>query len=203
MQVPLLRCNCDLSQSYGVLLCRSRGVVHEAHCHNWNRPCHSPRAAARSPCLHWTHNFGVFHEFRCVHPQKLRSQGPDLVVVRPTLQCWRRQPCRCAPWMSGILKKIIAGLGPRSDLCVVVVTTSPCSKGEGCCFLATRPRDVSDVRHEDGTNLIRDGARHHSESWHGGRSTPVSAGEFCMSMSSSKAPRSTTLPSKTNTSCDA
>ena len=37
------------------------------------------------------------------------------------------------------LKKNIPALGPRSDLCVVVVTTSQCSKGEWCCFVATRP----------------------------------------------------------------
>ena len=29
----------------------------------------------------------VFHKFRCVHLQQVRSQGSDLVVVRPTLQC--------------------------------------------------------------------------------------------------------------------
>ena len=36
-------------------------------------------------------------------------------------------------------KKIIAPRGPRSDLCVVVVTTSACSKGEGTRPAATRP----------------------------------------------------------------
>ena len=29
------------------------------------------------------------HKFRCGHLQQLRSQGSDLVVVRPTLQCWK------------------------------------------------------------------------------------------------------------------
>mmetsp|Transcript_26385 Transcript_26385/g.79535 ORF Transcript_26385/g.79535 Transcript_26385/m.79535 type:complete len:242 (+) Transcript_26385:150-875(+) len=45
--------------------------------------------------------------------------------------------------MSGIrsvyLKKIMPARGPRSDLCVVVVTMSQCSKGEGCSPVATRP----------------------------------------------------------------
>mmetsp|Transcript_109442 Transcript_109442/g.274135 ORF Transcript_109442/g.274135 Transcript_109442/m.274135 type:complete len:254 (+) Transcript_109442:471-1232(+) len=45
--------------------------------------------------------------------------------------------------MSGILslylKKIIPARGPRRDLCVVVVTTSQCAKGEGCMPVATKP----------------------------------------------------------------
>mmetsp|Transcript_106116 Transcript_106116/g.295506 ORF Transcript_106116/g.295506 Transcript_106116/m.295506 type:complete len:254 (+) Transcript_106116:395-1156(+) len=45
--------------------------------------------------------------------------------------------------MSGIfseyLKKIMPDLGPRRDLCVVVVTTSQCGKGEGWSPVATRP----------------------------------------------------------------
>mmetsp|Transcript_123991 Transcript_123991/g.332959 ORF Transcript_123991/g.332959 Transcript_123991/m.332959 type:complete len:242 (-) Transcript_123991:664-1389(-) len=45
--------------------------------------------------------------------------------------------------MSGMaseyLKKIMPARGPRSDLWVVVVTTSQCSKGAGCCPVATRP----------------------------------------------------------------
>jgi hypothetical protein len=36
-------------------------------------------------------------------------------------------------------KKIIAPRGPRSDLCVVVVTTSACSNGEGTRPAATSP----------------------------------------------------------------
>ena len=32
---------------------------------------------------------GVFHKFRCVHLQQLRSQSSDLVVVRPTPHCWK------------------------------------------------------------------------------------------------------------------
>ena len=36
-------------------------------------------------------------------------------------------------------QQMISALKPRSDLCVVVVTTSQCSKGEGCCFVAARP----------------------------------------------------------------
>ena len=67
---------------------------------------------------------------------------------------------------------------------------------KGVLLRGNKARDVSDVRHEDGTNLIRDGARHHRESWQGGRSTPVSASELCKSTSSSKAPRSITLPSQ-------
>ena len=47
--------------------------------------------------------------------------------------------------------------------------------GRGVLLRGNKARDVSDVRHKDGTNLIRDGARHHRESWQGGRSTPVSA----------------------------
>ena len=42
-------------------------------------------------------------------------------------------------WRSGAVQVIIPALGPRSDLCVVVVTTSQCSKGEECCFVATSP----------------------------------------------------------------
>mmetsp|Transcript_23502 Transcript_23502/g.65093 ORF Transcript_23502/g.65093 Transcript_23502/m.65093 type:complete len:242 (-) Transcript_23502:1727-2452(-) len=45
--------------------------------------------------------------------------------------------------MSGMrsvyLKKIMPERGPRSDLCVVVVTMSQNSKGEGCCPVATSP----------------------------------------------------------------
>ena len=45
--------------------------------------------------------------------------------------------------MSGIfsvyLKKIIPARGPRRDLWVVVVTTSQCSKGDGCSPVATNP----------------------------------------------------------------
>mmetsp|Transcript_37835 Transcript_37835/g.75401 ORF Transcript_37835/g.75401 Transcript_37835/m.75401 type:complete len:254 (-) Transcript_37835:632-1393(-) len=41
--------------------------------------------------------------------------------------------------LSLYLKKIIPALGPRRDLCVVVVTTSQCSKGDGCKPVATRP----------------------------------------------------------------
>mmetsp|Transcript_83674 Transcript_83674/g.215481 ORF Transcript_83674/g.215481 Transcript_83674/m.215481 type:complete len:254 (-) Transcript_83674:124-885(-) len=42
-------------------------------------------------------------------------------------------------YLSWYLKKIMPALGPRRDLCVVVVTTSQCSKGAGCRPVATRP----------------------------------------------------------------
>ena len=41
-------------------------------------------------------------------------------------------------------------------------------EGKGVLLRGNKARDVS-------ANLIRDGARHHRESWQGGRSTPVSA----------------------------
>ena len=46
--------------------------------------------------------------------------------------------------------------GPRSVLCVVVVTTSATPIGEGCAPPAMRPGDVRDVGHEDGADLVGD-----------------------------------------------
>ena len=48
-------------------------------------------------------------------------------------------------------------------------------EGRGVLLRGNKARDMSDVRHDDGTDLIRDGARHHRESWQVGRTTPVSA----------------------------
>ena len=192
---------CDVTVTcpspYGVLLCRSRGVAHELTVTTGiDRVTVHELLLAR--CLHWTHNFGVFHKFRCVHPQKLRSQGPDLPPcsagedshVDALLDVWDLEEDHPRPRPT---KRLVRR---RRDHVAML-------EGRGVLLLGNKARDVSDVRHEDGTNLIRDGARHHRESWQGGRSTPVSAGEFCKSTSSSKAPRSITLPSKTNTSYDA
>ena len=74
------------------------------------------------------------------------------------------------------LKKTIPALGPRTDLCFVVVTTSQRSKGDGVLLRGNEARDVSDARWR-GTSQNRwcEGRpRHHRESWQGGRSTPVS-----------------------------
>ena len=48
-------------------------------------------------------------------------------------------------------------------------------EGRGVLLRGNKARDMSDVRHDDGTDPIRDGARHHRESWQVGRTTPVSA----------------------------
>ncbi len=52
------------------------------------------------------------------------------MVCLPVLASVDRTPLR---------KKIMAPRGPRSDLCVVVVTTSACSNGDGMTPAATRP----------------------------------------------------------------
>mmetsp|Transcript_31050 Transcript_31050/g.81310 ORF Transcript_31050/g.81310 Transcript_31050/m.81310 type:complete len:202 (+) Transcript_31050:242-847(+) len=73
-----------------------------------------------------------------------------------SFSCAARPPiwCSCGPpWSIGktekltrsgkprlsFLTKIIPDRGPRSDLCVVVVTTSQNSKGDECSPVATRP----------------------------------------------------------------
>ena len=48
----------------------------------------------------------------------------------------------------GGLEKSIPAFVPHNDLCVVIVNTSQCLKGEGVASL-NEARDVSDVHYED------------------------------------------------------
>ena len=60
------------------------------------------------------------------------------VVMRPALQARERPPCRSRSACSA-LHMIMAPRGPRSVLCVVVVTTSAYGSGLGCAPPTTRP----------------------------------------------------------------
>ena len=46
--------------------------------------------------------------------------------------------------------------GPRSVLCVVVVTTSACGNGLDGTPPATKPREMRHVDHEEGADLVGD-----------------------------------------------
>ena len=60
--------------------------------------------------------------------------------------------------MSSSLVRIMPPRGPRSVLCVVVVTTWACGNGLGCCAAGDEAGEVRHVDHQVGADLVGDGA---------------------------------------------
>ena len=88
-----------------------------------------PRAPSDCQFRHW--RVCAPWQSRPLQPHKTESS------IVSNKRRWRVR--QLAWWRSGAVQVIIPALGSRSDLCVVVVTTSQCSKGEECCFVATSP----------------------------------------------------------------
>ena len=54
------------------------------------------------------------------------------------------------------VQRMNAPRGPRSDLCVVLVTTVACGSGDGCAPRGDQPGYVRHVHHQHGADLPRD-----------------------------------------------
>ena len=109
--------------------------------------CDSKRwTQLHTPSPPWTPSVRVdvepraLRHWRVCAPWQSRSLQPHKTESSVVSNKRRWRVRQLAWWRSGAVQVIIPALGSRSDLCVVVVTTSQCSKGEGCCFVATRPK---------------------------------------------------------------
>eukprot|EP00754_Rhynchopus_humris_P025730 Rhum_TRINITY_DN14962_c0_g1::Rhum_TRINITY_DN14962_c0_g1_i5::g.130542::m.130542 len=102
---------------------------------------HSPIAAMfLRTCDEYALNSGVITSSICVPMAAIWcSCGPPCRPGKTAMSTFSCQPVGAPSFLAFVRKKIIPARGPRSDLCVVVVTTSANLNGDSASFVATRP----------------------------------------------------------------